>query len=440
MKKLKSIVAVLLVSMLIIIPAATVSAAVIGANSTSAIENNGTYQYIVKDDGTIKISNYVGPDTTSLDIPSTMKVMVNGSMSECTVTEFGYGAFSKKSFERVSIPNTVKIIGRTAFKKCANLKSVEIPDSVTLVDAFAFTQCESLESLIIGSSVSTVGDFAFSYCPKIKSVVIPDSLTYLDLAMFSGDTSLETITIPGTLTYIDYCVFNNCTGLRTINYAGTAEKWNSIAVGGCNDILKNTTLNCNSGKYVYSSATGTFINPSSSEEPTTEPVTEPVTESVTVTPVKPAKTTITIKKSQVSIYLKDTIIINATVKNGRGNTTYVSSNKKIAKVDKTGKVTAIMKGTAKIIVANNGVKKTFTVTVKKPKLNANAKSIKKGKTFTLKITGQVGKATYKSSNTKVAKVNSNGKITAKKIGKATITVMTNGIKLTSKITVTKNKN
>jgi uncharacterized protein YjdB len=57
------------------------------------------------------------------------------------------------------------------------------------------------------------------------------------------------------------------------------------------------------------------------------------------------------------------------------------------------------------------------------------------KTFTLTITGKVGTPKFTSSNTKIVKISKNGKTTAKKKGKAIITVKTNGMKLTCKITV-----
>ncbi|MCH5304703.1 MAG: Ig-like domain-containing protein, partial [Ruminococcus sp.] len=113
-----------------------------------------------------------------------------------------------------------------------------------------------------------------------------------------------------------------------------------------------------------------------------------------------------------------------------------SSDKKVAIV-KNGKITALKKGSA-IITATlkNGDKLISKVTVtSNPKLNKSKKSLKKGKTFTIKITGKVGKAKFTSNNKKVAKVNSKGKVTAKKKGKATITVKTNGMKLKCKITV-----
>ncbi|MBQ7503922.1 MAG: S8 family serine peptidase [Ruminococcus sp.] len=150
----------------------------------------------------------------------------------------------------------------------------------------------------------------------------------------------------------------------------------------------------------------------------------------------PAKQTyITLKKSSASLYVKGTYKIKATVRNPKGKTTYKSSNAKVAKVSSSGKITALKKGTAKITVKNNGVKKTFTVTVKNPKLNASSKTLKKGKSFTLKITGKIGKAKFTTSNKKVATVTSGGKVKAVSKGKAVITVTTNGVKLKCKITV-----
>ena len=51
------------------------------------------------------------------------------------------------------------------------------------------------------------------------------------------------------------------------------------------------------------------------------------------------------------------------------------------------------------------------------------------------ITGKVGKATFKSSNKKIAIVSSGGKIKAKKKGTCTITVKTNGRTLKCKVKV-----
>lgn len=113
---------------------------------------------------------------------------------------------------------------------------------------------------------------------------------------------------------------------------------------------------------------------------------------------------------------------------------YKSSNKKIVTVNSKGKITAKKVGKAKITVTTKyGAKATITIKVQKTKVkltgisvNKTKVTLKKGKKFQIEavkkyITAK-DKVTYKSSNSKVATVNSKGKITAKKKGKATITV------------------
>ena len=172
--------------------------------------------------------------------------------------------------------------------------------------------------------------------------------------------------------------------------------------------------------------------PTTTVPSTTEPTT---TKPVPTQPTTVKKTTVTLAKSSATVYRTGKTAIKATVKNGKGKTTYKSSNTKIAKVTSKGVVTGVSKGTARITVTNNGVKKVFTVKVKNPTLNKNSVSIKKGKTFTLKIAGKIGTAKFTSSNKKIATVNTKGKITAKKKGTVTIKVKTNGITLVCKVKV-----
>ena len=131
--------------------------------------------------------------------------------------------------------------------------------------------------------------------------------------------------------------------------------------------------------------------------------------------------------------------------NATGKVAYSTSNKKVATVTSAGKITAKKKGKATITATlADGTKLTCKVTVKnapkKISLNKKKVSLKKGKTFTVKAKLPSNTASYKlnykSSNKKVATVDTNGKITAKKKGKATITVTTfNKKKATIKVTV-----
>lgn len=168
--------------------------------------------------------------------------------------------------------------------------------------------------------------------------------------------------------------------------------------------------------------------------PTTTPTT---TKPSTTTPTKPLvkKTTVSLARTNGSVYVKGRTTVKATVKNGKGKTTYKSNNTRVAKVSSTGVVTGVKKGVAVITVTNNRVSRTFKVTVKNPTLNRTTLNLKAKKNYTLKVQGKIGKVTFKSSNTKVATVNAKGKVVAKKKGNATITVKANGITLKCKVKV-----
>jgi hypothetical protein len=82
------------------------------------------------------------------------------------------------------------------------------------------------------------------------------------------------------------------------------------------------------------------------------------------------------------------------------------------------------------------VKKTFTVNVKKPKLNKTSVTIKRNKIYKLKVVGKVGAAKFISGNKNILKVNSkNGNYKGLAPGKTYISVKTNGIKLKCKVTI-----
>ena len=117
------------------------------------------------------------------------------------------------------------------------------------------------------------------------------------------------------------------------------------------------------------------------------------------------------------------------------NATFTSSDTKVAKISKSGRLTAVKKGTATITVSNSETTSSFKVTVKNPTLNKTKRTIKKGKSFALKIKGGVGKASFKSKNSKIAAVSSKGIIKAKQKGNTVITVKTNGITLKCKVKV-----
>ena len=158
------------------------------------------------------------------------------------------------------------------------------------------------------------------------------------------------------------------------------------------------------------------------------------TKTFTVT-VKKVPTKITLSSTKKTLGIGEKYTLSVKLSPGGsyyGGITYKSSNTKVATVNSSGKITAKKKGTAYITVKTvNGKTAKIKITVKKAPskitLSAKSKTVKKNKTYTVKAklpSGSAGGITYKSSNTKVATVNSRGKITAKKKGTAYITAKT----------------
>ena len=168
------------------------------------------------------------------------------------------------------------------------------------------------------------------------------------------------------------------------------------------------------------------------------------------------KATISLNVSgTIPLKTKQTFTPKVTMGKGDKVVSWKSSNKKVASVDKNGKVKGLKAGkTATITVQlQSGLKKSFKVKVQKK--NVATKSLKvvnvsTGKKVsskvslkrkqTLKLAATVSpitskeKVKYSSSNKKVVSVSSKGVIKAKKKGKATITVKSG--KKTYKIKVT----
>ena len=145
-----------------------------------------------------------------------------------------------------------------------------------------------------------------------------------------------------------------------------------------------------------------------------------------------------------------TLRVKQTYKSGGKIKSVRTTNKKIVKVDKKGKITGKKAGKATVTITyTNGSRRIFRVKVQKgivktTSVSVNKRNIilaRKGKSFQLKVTltpvTSQQKVTYKSSNSKVAAVNSKGKIVAKKKGTATITVKSGNKKITCKVKVKK---
>lgn len=153
----------------------------------------------------------------------------------------------------------------------------------------------------------------------------------------------------------------------------------------------------------------------------------------TLIPSTTYASTLRMKNTNPEVYVGKTIKLKLLGTSKKAK--WVSGNTSIATVNSKGVVKAKKPGYVVIrATVGNKIAKA-SVLVNKPKLNKYVKTLNKGETFTLKLTGATVKK-WSSSNSKVASVSSNGKVKALAKGNTTITcVNSSGYSRTCKIIV-----
>lgn len=114
------------------------------------------------------------------------------------------------SDERVTIPDTVEVVGESAFENNQKVQFVVIPKSVKRLDAYVFWGCNNLEEVVLGKGLTTVDEYSFAGCTGLKQITIPENVESIDAQAFAGCTNLTDIYIPATVINIAEDAFLNC--------------------------------------------------------------------------------------------------------------------------------------------------------------------------------------------------------------------------------------
>lgn len=119
-----------------------------------------------------------------------------------TVTVIGKSAFRYQALTDIKLPKNIKTIKMSAFNG-NKLKKLVIPDSLTELEAGAFTLNE-IEHLKLSKSLERIPT-AFGY-NKLEKLVIPEGVKRIDDLAFS-DNDLVEVSLPNSLEYLSG--FNN---------------------------------------------------------------------------------------------------------------------------------------------------------------------------------------------------------------------------------------
>lgn len=166
-------------------------------NGTNGV---GTFGYKAAD-GTV-----YAPD--SVKLPAKLESIGNFAFSAVVDTKTSE---VKHGVKEVEFPETLKIIGNTAFQN-APLTEVSLPDSVTSVGSGAFTNTEQatihIEKVKLSKGMTAIPVSMFTN-QKVKNVEIPEGIKTIGKRAFAGNR-VETLKLSGTVEKIDeYAFWNN---------------------------------------------------------------------------------------------------------------------------------------------------------------------------------------------------------------------------------------
>ena len=155
---------------------------------------------------------------TSIEIPN-------------SVTELNFAAFENSGLTSIEIPATVNNIATGAFGGCNSLTSIVVDEGNAVYDSR--NGCNAIirksdnmlvagcRSTIIPNTVTIIGPSAFYGYTTMTSIVIPNSVTQIGISAFSGCTGLTSVEIPNSMIFIGDQAFYSCTGLTSMTILAT---------------------------------------------------------------------------------------------------------------------------------------------------------------------------------------------------------------------------
>ena len=184
------------------------------------------------------VTKLANSSVTELTIPDN----VENEGTTYLVTAIGDKAFLSSGLVSVTLPNSLKTIGNSAFSGCSSLTSATIPNSVGRIGDKAFYGCAALTSINIPNSVTSIGEQAFAES-GLTSVAIPNSVKYIAGTTFGNCIYLSSATIPNSVTSIGKDAFRNCTSLTSISIPNSVTSIIGYAFYGCSSLTSVTIPN-----------------------------------------------------------------------------------------------------------------------------------------------------------------------------------------------------
>jgi len=157
-----------------------------------------------------------------------------------SIMDIGDGAFCEcRNIIDFTIPDNLKSIGESTFEGCEKLTVINLPKSTTKIGKLAFNRCVRLREINVDTAnpkYSSLNGALFNKnktnliqypCSKKGDYIIPKSVIAIADSAFAFCSGITEITIPGSVKDIGYLALNSCKRLANIVVDSANESYSS---------------------------------------------------------------------------------------------------------------------------------------------------------------------------------------------------------------------
>lgn len=178
---------------------------------TMVLDRSTDFKYEVSEDDNDKYIVIKGiADTVIPQSNQQVEIRIPETIDKLSVKKIDDGAFWELSLSgvlltKVTMPDTIEIIGDSAFRDLKALHTVEFSENLKTIQMTAFYGCISLDNVILPDNVEKIGSFAFGACSALNTIHIPQNLMSLGEDVFAS-TPIADYTTEGPV-YIDNILY-----------------------------------------------------------------------------------------------------------------------------------------------------------------------------------------------------------------------------------------
>lgn len=133
-----------------------------------------------------------------------------------SLTELPKNVFKQFKFQKICFNDTLTKISDGAFAGCEFLAELVIPESVKEIGKEAFKGCKSLQKVTLNKGLEEIGDSAFEDCDSLTEVYIPGTVKNVGYHAFLGCNALQSLTFEYGVESIDVSEWTDLPCLKTV--------------------------------------------------------------------------------------------------------------------------------------------------------------------------------------------------------------------------------